>query len=309
MEEPVNERVELDVVDLSDFLVYLKEKKNYKDSSAYVIHKMAESLSVKRVDFSDVTELNNIIIERGIKKRNNLIYHTIKNVVEFLPLEKKVKAEILTELIKTRTYNDRKKLSRNLTDEEIIDVVNHMKEQKHKVIALMQNLTGARVGDIMHLKLEDVTPDDIEKDFVLKFNTLSKGGKRNILFIFDDVAQVLFTNYALSDRPNTFQGYIFIDRLRDMAKHKMAIVDHLAYKVNYDLYVADLKEALVMCGIEKKDFSSHDLRRCFARRVWEKYKDVNVLKMLLHHSDVKTSMRYLQGSGMDSDQYYKDMQS
>jgi integrase len=70
----------------------------------------------------------------------------------------------------------------------------------------------------------------------------------------------------------------------------------------------DLKLALVSCGHQEKDFGSHDFRRCFSRRAWEKYKDVNVLQNLLMHRDPKTTLRYLKNSGMQNIDLHAEMQ-
>ena len=85
--------------------------------------------------------------------------------------------------------------------------------------------------------------------------------------------------------------------------------DYKMIRMNYMWYWKDLKQALITNGINKKDFATHDLRRCFARRAWERYKDIHVLKNLLNHSKVETTLRYLEQSGLKNIDYFEDMQT
>jgi integrase len=61
-------------------------------------------------------------------------------------------------------------------------------------------------------------------------------------------------------------------------------------------------------GVDMRMFATHDFRRCFARRVWEKWKDVNILQSVLNHADPKTTLRYLQQSGLRNVDYFKIIQ-
>ena len=79
--------------------------------------------------------------------------------------------------------------------------------------------------------------------------------------------------------------------------------------MNYQWYWADLKQALHKNKISREEFATHDLRRCFARRAWERYKDIYVLKGLLNHVDPKTTLRYLDQSGLKNIDYLREMQS
>ena len=80
-------------------------------------------------------------------------------------------------------------------------------------------------------------------------------------------------------------------------------------QMNYQWYWADLKQALHKNKISREEFATHDLRRCFARRAWERYKDIYVLKGLLNHVDPKTTLRYLDQSGLKNIDYLREMQS
>ena len=87
------------------------------------------------------------------------------------------------------------------------------------------------------------------------------------------------------------------------------LLTHTILKAVNLKYYKDLKQAMYKLGIDSKSFATHDYRRCYARRVWTKYKDVHVLQELLNHQNPATTMRYLKQSGMQNIDYHKEMQN
>jgi site-specific recombinase XerD len=85
--------------------------------------------------------------------------------------------------------------------------------------------------------------------------------------------------------------------------------DYKMYKMNYVWYYADLKQALQSNRVKREDFATHDFRRCFARRAWERWHDVNILQGLLNHARPDTTLLYLQSSGLKNIDYLKEMQN
>jgi integrase len=80
-------------------------------------------------------------------------------------------------------------------------------------------------------------------------------------------------------------------------------------KVNYVRYRQDVSDAIqVYNKFHKTEFSTHDFRRCFARRFWNKYKDMQALKSVLNHANIYTTARYLEQSGLANVEYHKEMQ-
>jgi integrase len=80
-------------------------------------------------------------------------------------------------------------------------------------------------------------------------------------------------------------------------------------RYSYLMYWWSIREAIEKSGvIDRRFFSTHDFRRCFARKVWEKYKDVDVLKRVLNHEDVSTTLKYLRQSGLQNIDIFQEMQ-
>lgn len=78
-------------------------------------------------------------------------------------------------------------------------------------------------------------------------------------------------------------------------------------KYNFNKYFFDFKQAFTAAGLDAKLYATHFLRKKFARKLWDKYHDVQKLQTGLGHGDPSTSLRYLRDSGQDSKDIFKDM--
>jgi integrase len=149
-------------------------------------------------------------------------------------------------------------------------------------------------------------PEEYKGQPVLRINILGKGKKRNVIFIHDEVAQEIIMDYIT--HVFNHDDYYFIELGKMKNRHGDIGNEYKLYRMNYSWFWADLKEALQSCGVNFKDWATHDFRRGFARRVWEKYKDINVLQSLLNHANPAVTMRYLSQSGLKNVDYHHDMQ-
>lgn len=68
---------------------------------------------------------------------------------------------------------------------------------------------------------------------------------------------------------------------------------------NYLWFWQDLKMAVQTLGLNINDFSCHDFRRCYATMIYSKTKDISLLKKMLNHARLDTSLLYVQQSGLD----------
>jgi integrase len=107
----------------------------------------------------------------------------------------------------------------------------------------------------------------------------------------------------------TYDDYYFIELGAMNKRHGNLNNAYRMYKMNYIWYWRDLKQALGVANVDTTLFATHDFRRCFARRAWEKYKDIHILQSLLNHQRAGTTLRYLNQSGLKNIDYHKDMQS
>ncbi|MFW6243328.1 MAG: tyrosine-type recombinase/integrase [bacterium] len=284
---------------------YLIEKKNLAQTSRYLYVQTIEKFISESKDLIDIDSYNRFIIKYGIKKRSNYVYSVLKSFIEYYVDDAATRTILIENLIKPEIPSNIKRERKYLEEEEIIGIINNMKHMKHKVIALIQDLTGVRAGDVLKIVRGNIIPEIYEEKNVLRIIIEGKGKKRNVVFIHDDMVQTLIIDYIIKNINDT--GYYFLD-------HKKAITDmnYMERKLhisNYKKYYKDLKQAMYRLGIDFKSFATHDYRRCYARRAWSRYKDAHVLQELLNHQNPATTMRYLKQSGMQNIDYHREMQN
>jgi integrase len=298
--------VKAHITDLSMYRLWLGEKRNLSESSTHVYCEAVERFLKGNPDIDVLEDYNNFIIEHAIKKRCYHYYSALKSFAEYKITDANARARIIDNMIRAEVHNDIKMERKYLEEDEILEVINHLKEAKHRVIAIIQTLTGVRAGDILRLKRDNIMPEEYKGKPVLRINITGKGKKRNVIFIHDEVAQEIILDYIT--HVFNHDGYYFIELGKMKNRQGDISNEYKLYRMNYSWFWQDLKEALQSCGINFDDWATHDFRRAFARRVWIKYKDIHVLQGLLHHANPAVTMRYLDQSGLANIDYHFDMQ-
>ena len=288
------------------FKMWLGEKRNLSESSTHVYCEAVERFLKGNPDIDSLVDYNNFIIEHAIKKRCYHYYSALKAFAEYKIADANIRIRIIENMIKAQVNNDIKMERKYLTEEEILEVINHIKEPKHRVIALIQTLTGVRAGDVLRLKRDNIMPEEYKGEPVLRINITGKGKKRNVIFIHDVVAQEIIMEYIT--QIFNHEEFYFIELGKMKNRHGNITSEFRLMRMNYTWYWQDLKEALQTCGINFADWATHDMRRAFARRVWERYKDIHVLQSLLNHANPTVTLRYLNQSGLQNVDYHHDMQ-
>jgi len=296
-----------ELFDISFFEEWLREKRRLSESSIFVYVRSVERFLAKDPDIHNLDDYNNFLIEVAIKKRCNHYYSALKAYIEFKITDGNIKNRIISGLIKPKERKDLARERKHLNEDKILEIINYLENDKNKIIALIQSITGVRAGDILRLKRGGIVPEEYQGKPVLRLNIIGKGGKRNPVFIHDEVIQGLIMDYILNN--HNHDEYYFIELGRYKNRPGSVGHEHLLVRMNYNWYWADLKQALQTAGVSKDDFATHDYRRCFARRVWEKWKDVHKLQKALNHADPKVTMRYLEQSGLQNIDIHYEMQN
>lgn len=286
------------------FEEWLRDKKNLSDSSIYVYRVAIDQFLSYNPNVENIDDYNKFIITHCIKKRSVHFYSILKSYIRFVIKDANKRSQMIEQLIKPDVPSTIKRERRYLDEKILIDTVNNLKKTKHKVIALIQTMTGVRSGDILRVRKKDIIPELYEGKNVIKLVITGKGKKRNVVYIHEEMVQILLIDYLVSN-PNNMEYAFLVDRC---LSHEYDVFRKI-YLSNYKRYYRDLKMALDKSGVSQKDFATHDYRRCFARRVWTKYKDIQVLQNLLNHRNPSTTMRYLSQSGLKNVEYFKQMQS
>jgi len=288
------------------FKQWLIEKKNLAESSIYVYFRSIERFLARNPDIDNLDDYNNFIVEVSIKKRCSHYYSALKAFIEYKISDATIKNRLISGLVKPKERYDIVRERKHLDEDKILEIINYLDNKKHRVIALVQSLTGVRAGDILRLKIGGIVPEELNNQSVLRLNILGKGKKRNVVYLFDETAQEILMDYITHNK--NFGEFYFIETGKMSGRQGNLESEDSMLKMNYAWYWADLKQALQTAGIDKDDFATHDFRRCFGRRVWEKWKDVYRLQKALNHSDPKVTMRYLEQSGLDAADIHYEMQ-
>lgn len=292
--------------DIPLFEQWLKNKGTIKEGTIYVYTGSVQRFLSKDPDLENVDDYNNFLLDVSIKKRCSHYFSAIRQFVEFKITNNDVKQKLFAGMLRPKRRFDYKVERKYLPTEKLFEVINYLGSEKHRIIALIQVLTGVRAGDIIRLKRGGISPDIYEEKEVLKLALKAKGDKRNVVYIHDEIAQKLIWNYVLNNV--NYGDYYFIELSHFKNRGRDISNQFKLEKMNYQWYWSDLKQALNTANVDMSLFATHDFRRCFARRAWTKYKDIYVLQKLLNHTDPKITLRYLESSGLHTIDYHKEMQ-
>lgn len=286
------------------FREWLEEKKGLASSSSsryltYVAMFFAEGNDPHNLD-----DYNKFIINKGIKNRATMPYSALRAFIKYYVEDVSLRNELLSNLVKPTIRTDKVKQAVSLSENDMLSMINYITEPKHKVMALIQFLTGVRSGDLFRMQRGSITPEIYNGKNVLKLTTQAKGNKKNIVYIHEEMTQEIIIDYVIRNYPSP--NYYFLQETRGL-KIESKLYELTLYRRR--MYDKEIKHALSMIGFKGENFSTHDYRRNFARKVWTKYKDVHVLKELMNHQNPATTMRYLQTSGLQNIEHFKDLQS
>jgi integrase len=284
---------------------FLIEKKNLAENTRYLYINTIERFLIESDNLEDIESYNNFIIKYAIKKRSTYIYSVLKSFIEYYITDANKRSSLIEYLIRPDIAQDIKQEREYLDEQDILKIINNMNKEKHKVIALIQDLTGVRAGDVLKLRRGNIVPEIYENKNVLRIIIIGKGKKRNVVYIHDETIQKIIMDFIVQHFLHP--DYYFLEQKLRLKTN--AYSNKRLHHSNYVAYYRDLKQSMHKLGLNNYIFATHDYRRCYARRVWSKYKDIQVLQELLNHSNPATTMRYLKQSGLKNIDYHKDMQS
>lgn len=162
-----------------------------------------------------------------------------------------------------------------LSKEEIIDILRHTKNLKHRAILALIYSAGLRIGELLNLQLKHI---DIDRRQIIVKN--SKGRKdRNVILAESFIPLLL--NYL-----NTYNPKIFFTEGKPSQKYSAASIR------------AFLKRSCKAANITKK-ITPHTLRHSYATHLLENGIDLRYIQELLGHSKPETTMLYTHVSKKD----------
>ena len=308
-----------DGLEIVEFIGWLKDFKGLANSTLHKYTTTIKSVLSEVNDTENVDEYNWCIVNHTHKNRSNYYYSVIKMFIEFkFKNNIRKRQEILESLVRPKNVKSIKIQRKFLNDDKLIEIINNIDDARFRIIAIMQILTAARAGDILRLRRNNIDLEEYEKRPTMRLNIYGKGDKLNVVYIFDPIAIRIINDYLEIYDTNKHDNILFNEFHEDFIFLKYSKLNsnpefydlYTIRNYNYFMYWNAVNTAIDSSGvIDKKFFSTHDFRRCFARKTWEKYKDVDLLKRVLNHEDASTTLRYLKQSGLQNIDIFKEMQS
>lgn len=225
-----------------------------------------------------VKEINNPIIMEDVNRPfdmfKSLLYHARSN--------NKTKQSIFK-------VKESKTTFRLVSDSDAETFLNALPTWRDKLIFKIMYLTGARIGEVRHLKIEDIPCPDTTKEIGVLKNIKSKGKTRDLYIPMVLLEEI--DNFIMYERNNidTEHSYIFV------SQQKQYLGKHLTYRAIYEVFNTVTKKT----GIQ---LNFHDLRHTCATALVQSNMDISVVKIILGHEHITTTQQYTH----ISNQYLED---
>ena len=163
-----------------------------------------------------------------------------------------------------------KKLPIVLSREEIKNIIDSIRNPKHKLITSLAYGAGLRISEVVNLKVKDVNLEE------LTIHLKNAKGKKDRITIFPEKIRSNLKSLITEKKSD---DYLF------ESERGGKLTERTAQKV--------FENALRRAGI-KKDASFHSLRHSFATHLLENGVDVRYVQELLGHRNIRTTQVYTQ---------------
>ena len=198
-------------MDLPLYEQWLKSKGRLASSSIYVYTKSVERFLVSNPDVDSLEDYNQFLIKVSVKKRCNHYYSAIKSFIEFKISDSNLRNRLVEGLIQPKEWGDYARERKYLEEDKILEVVNNLEREKHKVVALIQMITGVRAGDVLRLKEGSISNEEYKDQISIRMIVIGKGRKRNVVYIHNKIIQDIIWEYLGKRTKRHIEGYYFLE--------------------------------------------------------------------------------------------------
>lgn len=263
---------------LQKFKEHLNNNPRLAQSSKNVYYKAIKELVNDYGESPSIEQLNKFIAIKCNKRQSHVKY-AIKEYLKYInrteDYSRIVQAKVRMS-IKEKVF---------LSKAEAFQIINSIKNEQHRAIALIQYNTGARASEIItiekkHIKFEKYQDNGNEKDRV-RIMIRGKGDKPRYIYLLPSLWKNIDPFYTKARR------LLFID---DEGLVNLGFWSRV--ETAYKRYYESLQAAAKSCGF---DIGTHDLRRSFANDLLKATnQDLFLVQKTLGHKDPMTTTRYLQ---------------
>lgn len=158
-----------------------------------------------------------------------------------------------------------------LSQDQVIHLLNSIKNTKHKLMIGLFYGTGMRLNELCHLKMAQIDRKSMQIKIIA-----GKGNKDRF---------TLLPKHILPEMEAYYREY----------RPKIYLFE--GQKPSFPLNDRSIGHAVNLCmklaGFQSFKFSSHSLRHSFATHLLDQGNDIHTIKELLGHSKIETTMIYL----------------
>ena len=286
----------------TSFLDYLSLEKNYSKHTLIAYHKDLlgfREFALSEFDFSEINNVSYAIIRSWIVKlvddgvSNRTINRKISSLRTYYKFLLKIGDIEVSPLVKHKVLKTTKKLQVPFSEKEIEDVLEILKGEnsflglRNKLIVELFYSTGMRRGELVNLKLNDIS--DSQK-------TIKVLGKRNKERIIPLLPSALITIASYLGYRKDLSSVKDVDYLL-LTEKGTKIYETLVYRVINNYFSK---------ASEKVKKSPHILRHSFATHLLNEGADIKSVKELLGHSSLASTQIYANNSISKLKQVYKN---
>jgi site-specific recombinase XerD len=232
---------------------------------SYCLNKFLDFVDkdVKKITKQDIKEYLDKLVNKKVSGSTiNVYLNSLKFLFEEI-LNKKL-------TIKIKYSKIPKTLPVFLSKEEVVKLINNIKNNKHKLMIKLLYSAGFRVSELLHLKVENM-------DFENNYGWVKKGkGNKDRLFILASSLKNELLNY-IKENNLDYDSLIFTSYNGQMSARSIQEI---------------IKKAAKKSKINKK-VHPHTLRHSFATHLLEDGYDLTSVQSLLGHNSLETTMIYL----------------
>ena len=260
-----------------------KDKKILRDYVKYLRGKMFSESTVKTyyihiLDFinyikvTDVKEINNRDVEKFIENvcvPRHYSISTHRQIIGAIRHFKKLYPESQIEELELDLPKKSNFLPTVLSKDEIILLLQHTKNIKHRAVLALIYASGLRIGELLQLELHDI---DLSRNQLFVRN--SKGRKDRYVMMAKSLVPLL-KNYVVTYKPQKY----FVESLQPGIAYTAGSIRSF------------LRKSCESAGLKKR-ITPHTLRHSYATHLLENGVDIRYIQVLLGHSKPETTMIY-----------------
>jgi len=219
---------------------------------------------IRYLSKKDALDFLNCLQERKLAGSSMNVYHmAIRFLMEEI-LRKNIRLNI--------KYSKRpERLPEVLTNKETSQIINSIRNQKHKLMISLLYGAGLRVSELLNLRVKEI-------NFENKYGFVRKGkGNKDRIFILPDKISAKLQNLISIEKLGN-EDFLFLTNRREQYSPRT---------------IAEIiKQSCAINGIKRK-IHPHTMRHSFATHLIQNGNSVNEVQSLLGHKSPETTMIYV----------------